>query len=189
MRERDGEKRSRSRGRVAVCRSSPVDSILSPCVFLLHLPSIRSASPPSNYSGKPAWTSLFARIKNALHLARKRALVKKNEVSHPSASGCTSIDRILPTRMSSLVISGASAAAGAAASAAGASTSADLATVEGVVVAGAESDVAVRRETKTDEDEEVEEERRTAAAKAGLATAALAATVASRAPLRAALAI
>ena len=61
--------------------------------------------------------------------------------------------------MSSLVISGASAAAGAAASAAGASTSADLATVEGVLEAGAELDMTVRRATRTDEDDDDTEER------------------------------
>ena len=93
--------------------------------------------------------------------------------------------------MSSLVTSGASAAAGAAASAAGASTSADLATVEGKFEAGAESDMTVRRATRTDDDAEEGEERRAATAKTGLAAAALEETVASRAraPLRAALAI
>lgn len=92
--------------------------------------------------------------------------------------------------MSSLVTSGASAAVAGAALAsttADASTSADLATVEGAAEAGA-SDMVVRR-VRTDGNDD-DEERRTVTGRRGLAdVAALAATVASRAPLRAALAI
>ena len=145
-------------------------------------------------------TDLFIRLQFVLFGPAKCTSKKFHNFkkkTHPSASGCTSIDRIFPTRMSSLVISGASTAAvgdtgaGAAASAvAGASTSADLATVEGAEEAAGASDMMVRRARRGDDGEREEGRRGTAKAAAGLAVAATT-TVASRARalLRAALAI